>query len=216
MTAAAVEEVTVRRATKAVLIVATAIAVVGAFAFWRLLRRGFGTHEQPSAIETLAARSMRRWSAPADLRRTKNPLQPTPAVLGEARAHWADHCALCHGNDGKGRTTIGERLYPRAPDMTLPATQELSDGEIFAIIENGVRLTGMPGWGDGTAQSAHESWALVHFVRRLPTLGAEEISEMEAMNPKSPAEWQAMQEEQEFLSGGAAPPPAHGAGSHGQ
>ena len=205
-----------RRSTKAALIVAMAIAVVGAFAFWRLLRRGFGTHEQPSAIETLAARSMRRWSAPADLRRASNPLQLTDEALGEARAHWADHCALCHGNDGKGKTPIGERLYPRAPDMTLPATQELSDGEIFAIIENGVRLTGMPGWGDGTAQSARESWGLVHLVRRLPALTSDEIGEMEAMNPKSPAEWQAIQEEQEFLSGGAAPPPAaRESGSHG-
>jgi mono/diheme cytochrome c family protein len=208
-------EVTLRRSTKAALVVAMLIVVVGAFAFWRLVRRGFGTHEEPSAIETLAARSMRRWSAPADLRRAKNPLQLTGEVLGEARAHWADHCAVCHGNDGKGKTPIGERLYPRAPDMTLPATQELSDGEIFAIIENGVRLTGMPGWGDGTAQSAHESWALVHFVRRLPTLSAEEIGEMEAMNPKSPDEWRAIEEEQQFLSGGATPSPAHGESSHG-
>ena len=205
-----------RRATKAVLIVAMAIVVVGAFAFWRLLRRGFSTHEEPSAVEVLAARSMRSWSVPADLRRAKNPVALDDEVLAEARAHWADHCATCHGNDGKGRTAIGERLYPRAPDMTLPATQELSDGEIFAIIENGVRLTGMPGWGGGTAHSAHESWALVHFVRRLPALTAEEIQQLEAMNPKSPAEWQAIQEEREFLSGGAAPAEtAHDADSHG-
>jgi len=206
-------EVTVRRSVRITLALAAVVLLVAAFGFWRLLRRGFGTHQAPSAVEVLAARSMRSWSAPADLRHEKNPLPLTDEVLGEARAHWADHCALCHGNDGKGRTTIGERLYPRAPDMTLPATQELSDGEIFAVIENGVRLTGMPGWGDGTAHSARESWALVHFVRRLPALTAEEIQEMEAMNPKSPEEWQAMQEEQEFLAGGAAP--AHDAGSHG-
>ena len=203
-----------RRSTKAVLIVAVAIVVVGGLAFWRLLRRGFSTHQEPSAVEVLAARSMRSWSVPADLRRAKNPVPLTDEALAEARAHWADHCALCHGNDGKGKTTIGERLYPRSPDMTLPATQELSDGEIFAIIENGVRLTGMPGWGGGTAHSAQESWALVHLVRRLPTLTAGEIQELEAMNPRSPAEWQAIQEEQEFLSGGAAPP-ADDAGSDG-
>jgi len=206
----------VRRSIRITSALAALVLLVAAFAFWRLLRRGFGTHEEPSAIEVLAARSMRSWSAPADLRDAKNPLPLTAELLGEARAHWADHCANCHGNDGKGKTTIGERLYPRAPDMTLAATQELADGEIFAAIENGVRLTGMPGWGDGTAESARESWSLVHFVRRLPVLTAEEIQEMEAMNPKSPAEWQAMQEEQEFLSGGAAPPEtAHDSASHG-
>ena len=204
-----------RRSIRITLALAALVLLVAAFGFWRLLRRGFGTHEEPSAIEVLAARSMRSWSAPADLREAKNPVALTDEVLGEARAHWADHCATCHGNDGKGKTAIGERLYPRAPDMTLPATQELSDGEIFSVIENGVRLTGMPGWGDGTAHSAYESWVLVHFVRRLPALTAEEIAELEVMNPKSPAEWQAMQEEREFLSGGAAPPEKSDSGSHG-
>jgi mono/diheme cytochrome c family protein len=205
----------VRRSIAIMMALAALVLLAAALGFWRLMRRGFSAHEEPSAIEVLAARSMRSWSAPADLRRAENPLPLNDEVLGQARAHWADHCALCHGNDGRGKTAIGERVYPRAPDMTLPATQELSDGEIFAAIENGIRLSGMPGWGDGTAESARESWALVHFVRRLPALTAEEIGAMEAMNPKSPAEWRALKEEREFLSGGAAPPPAHGSGSHG-
>ena len=78
-------------------------------------------------MEAWAAHSMRHWATPADLRGESNPLPLTPQVLGEAWAHWADHCASCHGNDGKGKTVIGEHLYPRVPDMTLPATQELSD-----------------------------------------------------------------------------------------
>src|SRR2546428_10175979 len=44
-------------------------------------------------------------------------------------------------------------LYPRAPDLRLRATQDLSDGELFYIIENGVRFTGMPAWGDGGERS---------------------------------------------------------------
>jgi len=144
---------------------------------------------------------VRHWSVPADLRNVDNPLPLTPQVLGEARAHWADHCASCHGNNGKGKTAVGEKLYPRAPDMTLPATQSLSDGELFAIIENGIRLTGMPGWGNGTAESAYGSWGLVHFVRHLPELSPEEIAGMEALNPKTPEEWEEMQAEEAFLSG---------------
>lgn len=193
------------------------VALLVALGFLRLVRRGFSAHDDPSAIEAVLARSLRSWSTPAELRDADNPLPPTPEVLAEARWHWADHCATCHGNDGRGQTTIGEHLYPRAPDMTLPRTQELSDGELFAIIENGIRLTGMPGWGDGTAGSAYGSWSLVHFIRRLPELTEEEIVEMEAANPKSPEEWEEIQREREFLAGGAARGPAldeHGSAPH--
>ena len=71
-------------------------------------------------------------------------------VWGQGRAHFADHCASCHGNDGRGNTEMGRNLYPKAPDMRQSGTQHLSDGELYWIIENGVRLTGMPAWGDGS------------------------------------------------------------------
>jgi mono/diheme cytochrome c family protein len=187
----------VRKPLRVTLAVAVALALGAALLLSRMVRRGFSTHEEPSAVELLAARTLRSWATPGDLRRADNPVQLTPAVLADGRSHWADHCASCHGNDGKGRTTLGQRLFPRAPDMTLAATQDRSDGELFATIENGIRLSGMPGWGDGTAQSAYGSWALVHFIRRLRELTPEEIAEMEALNPRSPAEWRAMRAEEE-------------------
>ena len=190
-----------RRPLKIALLALTVLALAGGALVLGMLRRGFSTHDEPTRMEAWVARSARHWSTPADLRDASNPLPLTPQVLAEARAHWADHCASCHGNDGKGKTAIGENLYPRAPDMTLPATQSLSDGELFAIIENGIRLTGMPGWGNGTAESAYGSWGLVHFVRHLSKLTPEEIAEMEALNPKTPEEWEQMQAEESFLSG---------------
>lgn len=171
-----------------------------------MMRRGFSALDEPSAFEAIVARTMRRWAVPSDLRQERNPVPLTPAVLADGRAHFADHCAGCHGNDGKGGG-MGRQMYPRTPDMTLETTQSMSDGEIFSIIENGIRLTGMPGFGSGTAESAYGSWSLVHFIRHLPKLTAEEITEMERLNPKSPAEWQEMQEEEAFLSG--APPTEH-------
>jgi mono/diheme cytochrome c family protein len=180
-------------------IVALAI-LLAIIALASMIRRGFSALDEPTAFERFAARTMRRWAVPSDLRRAKNPVPLTPAVMAEARAHFADHCASCHGNDGKGGG-MGKQMYPRAPDMTLGATQSLSDGELFGIIENGVRLTGMPGFGNGTAESAHGSWSLVHFIRHLPKLTAEEIVEMEALNPKSPEEWEQLQKEKAFLEG---------------
>ena len=147
------------------------------------------------------ARTMRSLSVPSDLRGRRNPLTATPEVLAEGRDHFADHCATCHGNDGKGQTAMGQKFYPRAPDMTLDETQSQSDGALFATIENGIRLTGMPAWGDGTAESARGSWALVHFIRHLPAITGEELSAMEQMNPRPRAEWERLREEEAFLTG---------------
>ena len=190
-------------------ILASIVAVVlllPVFVIGSMVRRGFSAHDQPSRVEAVVAQSMRRWSVPSDLRRAKNPVALTPEVFNDGLAHFADHCASCHGNDGKS-SDLGRRMYPKAPDMTLPATQRLSDGELFAMIENGIRLTGMPGFGTGTAESAYGSWGLVHFVRHLPKLTAEELARMEKLNPKSPAAWQQMQEEEAFLAGEKSPPP---------
>lgn len=184
------------------------LAAIGAGA--SMVRRGFSAHDEPSRIEAVMARAMRHWAVPSDLRDMRNPMPLTPAVLADGRAHFADHCAVCHGNDGKGGG-MARSMYPKAPDMTLAPTQSLSDGELFSIIENGVRLTGMPGFGSGTAESAHGSWGLVHFIRHLPKLTAEELAEMQKLNPKSPAEWQQMAAEEAFLAGEGdqtAPAPA--------
>ena len=95
---------------------------------------------------------------------------------------------------------MGKHMYPPAPDMRQPATQSLSDGELFYIIQNGIRLTGMPAWG-GSDHDAEDSWKLVHFIRHLPQLTTEERQEMEKLNPKSPEERKEEEEEEEFLKG---------------
>lgn len=193
-----------RRRTWILFGVAAAVLIGAVIALVSTLRYGFSAHDEPTAIEKLIAGRMRRWSIPSDLHHRKNPVPLTSEAIAESRAHFADHCAQCHGNDGKGKADMGEHLYPRAPDLTLAETQSLSDGEIFATIENGVRLTGMPGFGNGTAESAAGSWTLVHFIRHLPQITPEEIVEMEKLNPKSPEEWQQMQQEAAFLAGSDA------------
>jgi len=121
-------------------------------------------------------------------------------------AHYADHCAACHANDGSAETQIGLGMYPRPPDMRQPATQTLTDGELFYIIENGVRLTGMPAWGTGKPEDADETWHLVHFIRHLAALSDEELEQMKTLNPVPPSESQQLEEER-FLKGGGDPPP---------
>jgi mono/diheme cytochrome c family protein len=174
---------------------------------------GIGTRTAPGPIETAISRTARSAMIPAGARELPNPEPATSENIRAGLEHWADHCASCHANDGSGSTELGLGLYPPAPDMRLAATQNLSDGELFYIIENGVKLTGMPAWGTGTPEGQRDSWHLVQFIRRLPTLSAAEIAEMEELNPRGAAEWQALEEERRFLSGEtvvpSTPPSTH-------
>lgn len=201
-----------RAGTKVAVVVAVAVLLLAAVVFLLMMRRGFSSLDEPSFMEAFLAGQMRTFSVPAELRGEENPVALTPSVLAEARAHWADHCAICHGNDGRG-SDMGKRMYPPAPDMTLQPTQSQSDGALFATIENGIRLTGMPAFGNGTAESAYGSWTLVHFIRHLPKLTPAELNEMKKFNPVSPDEYERMKAEEAFLAGeteAEPPPPATG------
>src|SRR6185295_13745805 len=147
---------------------------------------GLSARSQPSAVERVLALMVRRWAIPRGAANAVNPVPFSAETWAEARAHFADHCASCHANDGSGRTTIGQNLYPKTPDMRLPPTQQLTDGELYWTIANGVRLTGMPAFGSGANDT--DTWKLVHFIRRLNELSAEQLKDMEGMNPRSPAE----------------------------
>ena len=181
---------------------AVLLGLVGVLATWIVLTRasGFSAREQPSGIERWLARSARGAAMPSQSSSLANPVQNTAEVLAEARAHWADHCAVCHANDGSGDTPMGKHMYPQAPDMRLADTQRLSDGQLFYIIQNGIRLTGMPAWG-GSAHDATDSWKLVHFIRHLPELTFEEKMQMEKLNPKGPEDRKEEEEEERFLRG---------------
>jgi len=185
---------------------AVAAIIVAAGALLLLQGRGVSSRPEPSGIEKRAALFMRSWLTPSTYKGLKNPVSDTQDHFIAAREHFADHCATCHGNDGSGNTEIGKSLYPKAPDMRLPRTQQLSDGEIFYFIENGVRLTGMPAWGTGTPEGERSSWQLVNFIRRLSKLTADDLAEMEKFNPTSRAAIEEQKKVDDFLNGGDPPP----------
>ncbi|MEO7795848.1 MAG: c-type cytochrome, partial [Thermoanaerobaculia bacterium] len=143
-----------------------------------LVVQGISVHQDPSTVEIRLARAARHLLIPRRARGLPNPVPASTEALASGRAHFADHCATCHGNDGKGNTIYGRRMFPRAPDMTVAATQELADGELFWIIENGVRLTGMPGFVDDDPANDESSWELVVFIRSLPRQTPAELAEM--------------------------------------
>ena len=194
------------KATLRAFLLLVGVAIVGgAVVAYAIASRGLSTRVAPSAIETSIALTMRRFATPSAVRGVANPVPATPEVLDEALAHFADHCATCHANDGSGDTGMGRSFYPPAPDMRATRTQQLSDGELFSIIEHGIRLTGMPAWGDGTPEGERGSWGLVHFIRRLPSLTADEVAAMESMNPRSPQAFREEEDARQFLEGVDAP-----------
>lgn len=173
---------------------------------------GFSAKAEPNELEILIARQLRHLAIPIENRRLRNPLPLTQELMKDARAHFADHCASCHANNGSGQTAIGRNVYPKAPDLRLPDTQTMSDGELFFIIQNGIRFTAMPAWGTGDPAKDSGSWQLVHFIRHLPSLTEEELQEMKSLNPKTKKEVEEEALFELFLQGDDAA--AAGAGTH--
>jgi mono/diheme cytochrome c family protein len=181
-----------------------ALLVVGVFVY--LLNTGLNAREEPGGLEAFAALRLRNTIVRWQSRDLTNPVERSPDMVAAGRGHFADHCATCHANNGSGDTELGRGMYPKPPDMRLQRTQRLSDGELFYIIENGVRLTGMPAFGTGQPSPDSATWHLVHFIRHLPDLSEPELAEMELLNPVPPSVWEEREAERRFLAGGGESP----------
>ena len=164
-----------------------------------LVHSGMSARIKPDKLESWAAFRFRSLAMSDSDKQLGNPFTANEALLKEAREHFADHGASCHANDGSGHTALGMGLSPQAPDMRLMATQSKSDGELYSIIHNGIRFSGMPAWG--AEGKDDDSWKLVLFIRHLPQLTADEVKDMEKYNPKSESERAEEQEEEDFLNG---------------
>lgn len=185
------------------ILVLTAITAAAGCIYLRFRADAFSARAQPTRLEAAVADMARRMAVPDAVRRKRNPVTASPAVLREGMAHYADHCAQCHANNGSGQTMLGAGMYPKPPDMRLPETQGKTDGVLFSTIENGIRLSGMPAFSDG---SEDESWKLVVFLRHLPVLTAAEEESMRHLNPKGPDELLEEQQEADFLNGAGREP----------
>ena len=159
-----------KRALRITVILIAVLAVLATAGYLTIRGRGWDARASPSDAETAMALRLRRLAMPADARARPNPVAATEEAFRGGLEHFADHCAVCHGNDGSGDTDYGRGLYPKPPDLRGTGTQSLTDGELFYIIERGVPLTGMPGFGTGQADGELATWHLVHFIRRMPKL----------------------------------------------
>ena len=205
-----------RPAIKGALITLAVLAAAGLLGTVIFVKAtGLSARGEPGAVETAVARRLRALAVPSDYARLKNPVLMNDESVADGMAHFADHCAQCHGNDGRG-ADMGKTMFPPTPDFAASPTQSLSDGTLFYVIEHGVRFTGMPAFGTGTLEGEESSWHLVNFIRHLPKLTPEQLEEMAAMNPRPPAEIRQEIEAERFLRGEDIEPAAstHEAGAH--
>lgn len=84
-------------------------------------------------------------------------------------------CVQCHGAPGRERDAVGKGLNPPAPDLAESATQ-MTAAELFWVSKHGIRMTGMPAWGETHDDEA--LWPVVAFVTTLPGLSAAGYAEM--------------------------------------
>ena len=145
-------------------------------------RDEFAADRRPGAMETSMAQRMVRLSIPSSRRSAPNPITGKDAWR-EGRDHFAEHCTICHGDDGRGGSAIGPHMYPPVPDLASPAIQQFSDGELFSIIQHGVSWTGMPAFG--STHSDEEAWKLVAFIRRVPTLTPSDLASHDESSPRT-------------------------------
>ena len=122
--------------------------------------------ETPGALETSVATAAKKWLV---ARAARQPLPPAPAndpmSVANGTMQFGGSCAFCHGQDGRAPTKVGSSQYPRAVRLDASSVQEYSDAELFVVIRDGIRLTGMPGFGK--IHSEREIWNLVHYIRSL-------------------------------------------------
>jgi mono/diheme cytochrome c family protein len=135
---------------------------------------------EPGRMESYIAGKLRHTWASRDSYRDQIPPAPPNlyASVEEGDKLYGTECADCHGLDGKAPTDTGRWMYPRAANLVSPETQRYSDRELFWIVKNGIRFSGMPAFGK--VETEEHIWNLVHYLRKLPS-GPDAHSE-----PKSP------------------------------
>jgi mono/diheme cytochrome c family protein len=123
--------------------------------------------QEPGHLETILATRAKHILVHRSSSRDSIPLAPTDlqASIEEGDKLYGIECAMCHGADGHTPTDSGRWMYPRASDLTSPEVQQYSDRELFWIVKNGIRLSGMPAFGK--VESDEHIWHLAHYVRSL-------------------------------------------------
>jgi mono/diheme cytochrome c family protein len=131
-----------------------------------VMLQGCTAGKPPSQGETSLANAAKDVTIPLEAGKMNNPLPETDEVVSQGREVFLGSCAQCHGPDARGDTNIGRSMDPPAMDLSSAHVQHWSDAELFWIVQNGVRLTGMPAWRSSI--SDNDTWKLARYIHKLP------------------------------------------------
>jgi mono/diheme cytochrome c family protein len=123
-------------------------------------------------LETARTRSIKVHAADIEV----PPGLDDPAQLLIGTEHFAAHCAICHGAPGVSKGEMADGLNPQPPDLAH-SSEHYTPSELFWIVKHGIKMTGMPAWGD---HSDDELWATVAFIRKLPEMTTEDYAKLVA------------------------------------
>jgi mono/diheme cytochrome c family protein len=154
------------------------IVAAGAGVFVATGLFNFAASSPPSKLEEGLARLALNRSVARRAPARQNPVAASPESLREGLSNYHENCVGCHGAPGVDALEYGEGLNPPAPDLTLPRVQRRPDGELYWIVANGIRMTGMPAFGP--SHKEQEIWKIVLFLRHLPELSPEEERELKS------------------------------------
>jgi mono/diheme cytochrome c family protein len=153
---------------KRIIMIVGLVVVIGLLAGWI----GFSNFNlaalpEPGGKETaLATRAKHLLIA----RASREGIPPRPkdraASATQGDKLYAINCSLCHGEDGRATSPMGRWMYPRAADLSSPQTQSYSDEQLFWVVKNGIRLSGMPGFA--RLETDEHIWNVVDHLRTLP------------------------------------------------
>ncbi|HEY7306115.1 MAG TPA: cytochrome c [Bryobacteraceae bacterium] len=124
---------------------------------------GLSARKKPGNLEHSVAAHALDLSIPMSAKSAKNPIPPTPEAVTAGMKSFTENCFVCHGSDGAGRTETAKGFSPAVPDLRTPHVQKLTDGQMFYLIKNGIRFTGMPAWN----LSEEQIWKLVLVMRQF-------------------------------------------------
>jgi mono/diheme cytochrome c family protein len=123
-----------------------------------------------SLLETARVRSIKAHAGgiapPADL--------DSEARVVNGTSHFAEHCAMCHSAPGVEAQDLADGMYPKPPVLS-DAARRYTPGELFWILKNGIKMSGMPSWGD---HGDDDLWNTVAFMERLPGMSEQDYGKL--------------------------------------
>ncbi len=148
-----------------------ALAIIGAIGAANYLFGGFYSVAQVEekgvvawALDSVRAASVARHASDAP----PNSLDDAATAQAGARAYATIGCVNCHGGPGVGWAKFSEGLQPVPADLKKMATAR-TPSELFWVVKNGIKMTGMPSFGAAGATD-QQIWTIVAFIRKWPSL----------------------------------------------